>query len=169
MNITLILAQAENGVIGNKGQIPWRISEDMKRFKALTMGKPVLMGRKTWESLPKKPLPGRTNIILTRDPNFFSSLQPAQDKVIPSSSVDKALEVASQECDTVMVIGGAEIYRMLLPRANRIELTQVHKPFEGDATFEFDRTKWRQTARETRNTPDGLSYSFVTLTRQARE
>jgi dihydrofolate reductase len=156
--ITLILAIADNGVIGRNGAIPWRISDDLKRFKQLTTGKPVVMGRKTWDSLPKKPLPGRTNIVVTRQPGWKA------DGAIAASSLDDALAQAAQAAE-VMVIGGAEIYRAALAKAQRIELTEVHRPFEGDAVFSFAREAWREVAREEHATQDGLSFSYVTLTR----
>lgn len=156
--ITLVLAMAENGVIGKDGAIPWRIAEDMKRFKALTLGKPVVMGRKTWDSLPRKPLPGRTNIVVTRQAGWSA------EGAVTAASLDDALGMAGNAAD-VMVIGGGEIYRAALPRANRIELTEVHGAFDGDAHFVFDRALWREAARESRKTPDGLEYSYVTLVR----
>jgi dihydrofolate reductase len=154
----LILAIADNGVIGRNGAIPWRISDDLKRFKQLTTGKPVVMGRKTWDSLPKKPLPERTNIVVTRQPGWKG------EGAIAASSLDDALARAAQAAE-VMVIGGAEIYRVALAKAQRIELTEVHRPFEGDALFSFERDAWREVAREEHVTQDGLSFSYVTLTR----
>ena len=153
MNITLILAVADNGVIGKDGAIPWRIAEDLKRFKAMTLGKRVVMGRKTWESLPRKPLPGRDNIVISRDPNFRAE----------GAMVMQRLEEALAQ--DAMVIGGAEIYRAALPLATRIELTEVHRAFDGDAIFTFDRAGWREVARERHETPEGLAYSYVTLVR----
>ena len=153
MNITLILAAADNGVIGKAGAIPWRIPDDMKRFKAMTLGKRVVMGRKTWESLPKKPLPGRDNIVISRDANFRA------DGAAVMSRLEDALE------GEAMVIGGAEIYRAALPFASRIELTEVHGAIDGDTLFTFDRAGWREVARERHQTPDGLAYSYVTLVR----
>ena len=154
MSVTLILAAAENGVIGKAGAIPWRISDDLKRFKALTMDKTIVMGRKTWDSLSKKPLPGRRNIVVTWQKNW-------QAEGAETMQLEKALE----QPEEVFVIGGAEIYRAALPRATRIELTEVHKSFDGDAAFVFDRKTWTQIAREDHVTPEGLAYSFVTLTR----
>jgi dihydrofolate reductase len=154
--IVLVLAVAENGVIGKNGDIPWRISDDMKRFKALTMGHTVVMGRKTWDSLPKKPLPGRVNVVVTRQVDWHA------DGARVASSLGQATSGTS---GTVMIIGGAEIYDRALPMASRIELTEVHRAFEGDARFVFDRTGWHETTREDRVTPDGLRYSYVTLTR----
>ncbi|HJT42218.1 MAG TPA: dihydrofolate reductase [Rhizomicrobium sp.] len=154
--IVLVVAIARNGVIGKNGAIPWHISDDLKRFKALTMGYTIVMGRRTWDSLPKKPLPGRINVVLTRQKDWQA------EGAVTASSLDQA---AAGTSGTVMVIGGAEIYQRALPLASRIELTEVHKDFEGDARFELDRTGWRETAREDRVTLDGLRYSYVTLTR----
>ena len=156
MSVTLILAAAENGVIGKDGAIPWHISDDLKRFKALTLGKDVVMGRKTWDSLPRKPLPGRRNIVVTRDSDWRAD-------GAESMSLDQALALPD-----VFVIGGAEIYRLALTRADRIELTEVHKAFDGDARFDLDLKEWRETAREDHVTPEGLRYSFVTLDHERR-
>ena len=156
MTITLILARADNGVIGKDGGIPWNISDDLKRFKALTMDKTIVMGRKTWDSLPRKPLPGRRNIVITRDEHWHAE-----------GAENMGLEQALRLPD-IFVIGGAEIYREALPKADRIELTQVHKNFDGDARFDFDLREWRQIAREDRVTPEGLRYSYVTLEHERR-
>lgn len=155
--ITLVLAMAENGVIGKGGAIPWRIADDLKRFKQLTLGKTVVMGRKTWDSLPRKPLPERINIVVTRRSGW------AAEGAVRASSVEDALIKAGS--DNVMVIGGAEIYRAAMPFADRMELTEVHKAFDGDAVFYFDGEAWREVARETHATPDGLAFSYVTLVR----
>ena len=154
MSVTLILAAAENGVIGKDGAIPWRISDDLKRFKALTLGKTMVMGRKTWDSLPKKPLPGRRNIVVT-----------LAEKLAGRRRRNHAAWKRRWQQPDVLVIGGAEIYRAALPRADRIELTEVHRAFDGDAAFVFDRKDWTEIAREDHATPEGLRYSFVTLTR----
>jgi len=154
--ITLVLAMARNGVIGHAGAIPWRLSDDLKRFKQLTMGRPVVMGRKTWDSLPRKPLPGRDNIVVTRQPGWSA------EGAIVAHSLDEALTNASD----ASVIGGGELYREALARADRIELTEVHRDFEGDAHFAFDRAAWREIAREDHIAPDGLAYSYVTLVRR---
>ena len=154
--IVLVVAIADNGVIGKDGAIPWHISEDMKRFKALTMGHTVVMGRKTWDSLPKKPLPGRINVVVTRQKDWQA------EGAVTASSLGQATSGTS---GTVMVIGGAEIYERAWPLASRIELTEVHKNFAGDARFALDRKGWHETAREDHVTADGLGYSYVTLTR----
>ena len=160
--ISLVVAMADNGVIGKGGVLPWRIADDMRRFKALTIGKPCIMGRRTWESLPKKPLPGRANIVVTRDGNFH-----AEGAVIVHS-FDEAIARAG-EVPEICVIGGAEIYRAALPHATLVHLTQVHGNVEGDTRMPlFDRDAWRETAREDRETPEGLRYSYVTLERDLR-
>ncbi|HWY61989.1 MAG TPA: dihydrofolate reductase [Rhizomicrobium sp.] len=155
MSVTLILAAADNGVIGKDGALPWHISDDLRRFKALTLGKTVVMGRKTWDSLPRKPLPGRRNIVVTRQLGWRADGAEVM-------TLEQAIAAGN-----VFVIGGAEIYRALLLRADRIELTEVHRAFDGDAKFAFDRSGWKEVAREDHVMPDGLAYSFVTLERNA--
>jgi dihydrofolate reductase len=152
--ITFYLARATNGVIGRDGQLPWRIPADLKRFKALTMGKPMVMGRKTFESFPS-PLPGRRHIVLTRGDWTAKGAEVAH-------SVEEALAMAG---DDVAVIGGAQIYAQLLPDADRIELTEVHAEPEGDATVPpFD--GWQEIAREDHPSNGNCpAYSFITLTR----
>jgi dihydrofolate reductase len=154
--IVLVVALADNGVIGKDGGIPWHISEDLKRFKALTLGHTIVMGRKTWESLPKRPLPGRVNVVVTRQKDWHA------EGAITASSLGQATSGTS---GTVMVIGGAEIYERALALASRIELTEVHKAFDGDARFDLDRRGWHETAREDHVTADGLRYSYITLVR----
>ena len=159
--VSFVVAMADNGVIGSGGRLPWRIPEDMRRFKALTIGKPCIMGRKTWESLPKKPLPERMNIVITRDRDF------RDDGAIVVHSFDYAL-VRAGDAAEICVIGGAEIYKVALARAGRIHLTEVHADVEGDARLApFDRAHWRETGREDHTTTDGLRYSYVTLERRA--
>jgi dihydrofolate reductase len=158
--IALVVAIADNGVIGRNGALPWRIPADMKHFKAVTFGKPCIMGRKTWDSLPKKPLPGRINIVVTRDRSF------AAEGAVVAHTLDEALTRAGSEgLEEMAIIGGAELYRAALPQATRIHLTEVHGNFDGDAMFAFDRKGWYETVREESVTPDGLRYSFVTLER----
>ena len=155
--ITLVVAAARNGMIGKDGAIPWRLPDDLKRFKALTLGHTVVMGRKTWDSLPDKnrPLPERRNVVVTRDAAWAA---PGAQRA--------TLEKALAEEGEIFVIGGAEIYRAALSRAQRIELTEVHKDFHGDAAFTFDRSQWQETVREDHVTDDRLAYSFVTLERK---
>lgn len=156
--ITLVVAAARNGVIGKAGAIPWHISEDLKRFKRLTLEKTIIMGRKTWDSLPRKPLPDRKNVVATRDVGWRAA------GAVPATMPDIDLSHIAPGED-VFVIGGAEIYRYFLPRAGRIELTEIHQDFDGDAVFTFDRAPWREVAREDHVSADGLAYSFVTLQR----
>lgn len=160
--IVLIVAVAENGVIGSGGGLPWRIPEDLKRFKALTMGKPCIMGRKTWDSLPKRPLPGRSNIVITRDP----ALRPEGAKI--AHSVNEALALARAENpDEIMVIGGEAIFAAALPLADRIELTEVCASPDGDCFMpKFDLTAWRQIRREGPHRAGDIAYDFVTLERR---
>ena len=156
--ISLVVAVAKNGVIGRDNTLPWRIPEDLKRFKALTMGKPVIMGRKTWDSLPKKPLPGRTNIVVTRNPEFR-----AEGAIVAHSFLD-AVEKA--EAEDIAVIGGQAIFAEALPVADVIHMTQVAASPEGDTFMPLiDRAQWREAASEGPYEADGLRYSFVTLER----
>jgi len=157
-DVTLVVAAAENGVIGKDGGIPWRISDDLKRFKVLTMGFPIVMGRKTWDSLPKKPLPGRTNIVITRQADWSA------EGAVTAHSVEDAIAKAG-DADEVFVIGGAEIYAAAMSLADVIELTEVHGEFEGDAVLPPLEGEWEETFREGHQTEDGLAYSFVTLER----
>lgn len=153
--ITFILARADNGVIGRDGQLPWRLPADLKRFRALTMGRPMVMGRKTFDSFPA-PLPGRRHIVLTRDPRWSA----AGAEV--ATSPDAALALAGPDA---AVIGGAEIYALLLDRAERIDLTEVHASPDGDAVVPAF-TGWREVAREDHAAAEGRpAYSFVTLAR----
>ena len=157
--VTLVVARAENGVIGRDGGLPWRLPEDLKRFKALTMGTPMIMGRRTFESLPGL-LPGRRHIVLTRDPGWEA------EGAERAATVAEALALAGEP--RVSVIGGAEIFRLFLPLADRIELTEVHAEAEGDTILPpFDAAHWREVGRETHAATDGRpAYSFVTLARR---
>ena len=142
--ICLVVAAAANGVIGLRGGLPWRLSSDLKQFKALTLGKPVIMGRKTWDSLPVKPLAGRTNIVVTRRDGFQA------EGAVPARTPEAALEIAEALGPSeIMVIGGGELYRAFWPKADRIYLTQVHANPAGD-TFvpEIDPARWRETERQ---------------------
>ena len=160
IQIVIVIAMADNGVIGNAGGIPWQLPDDLRRFKAATLGKPCIMGRKTWDSLPKKPLPGRRNIVVTRD-----SAWRAEGAETAQSLEDALAQAKSEAPAEIMVIGGAEIYREALPLASRIQLTEVHEFPDGDTRFFFDRSAWIETAREDLSTPSGQRYSFVKLER----
>ena len=145
--LTLVVAIAKNGVIGRDGDLPWRLSSDLKRFKTATMGKPVLMGRKTWDSLPRKPLPGRQNLILSRDANFTA--QDAWVYTDPAAmlAAGRAMAEASG-ADEMCVIGGAQLFNAVLPQADRIVLTEVNLSPEGDARLDLDLSGWRELNRE---------------------
>ena len=165
--IVLIVAVAENGVIGANGAIPWRLKSDMQRLKAMTMGKPVVMGRKTFESLPR-PLPGRTNIVVTRDANFR-----AAGAVVTTSFADAravALGDALRRLATeIAVIGGAEIYAQWMASADRLEITEVHARPEGDTHLPaIDPADWQEVSRvrNSASSDDSADYSYVTYRRQ---
>ena len=150
--ITLLLARADNNVIGNGGDIPWHIPGEQKHFKALTIGKPMVMGRRTFDSLPGL-LPGRRHIVLTRDPAWQA------EGAEVAGNVAAAIALAG-EAEELAVIGGAEIYALFLPVADRIELTEVHLTPEGDTIVPAFGSDWRETAREDRG-----SHSYVRLER----
>jgi dihydrofolate reductase len=156
--LALIAAVAANGVIGAGNELPWRLPEDMKRFRALTIGHAVIMGRKTRESLPR-PLPDRQNIVVTRDTGYRA---PGAE-IAPT--LDGALALVRLP-PPVFCIGGGEIYRMALARAGTLYLTEIDRDFEGDVTFpRLDRADWRETSRESHEA-DGLRYDFVTYARR---
>jgi dihydrofolate reductase len=156
--LTLIVARAENGVIGRDGGLPWRLPADLKRFKALTMGSAMVMGRRTFDSLPGL-LPGRRHLVLTRDAGWRS----AGAEVV--HSIAEALRVAG--ADPVIVIGGAEIFALFLPLAERIELTEVVGDIAGDTIMPDPRgPDWREVAREAHGAEEGRpAYRFITLAR----
>jgi dihydrofolate reductase len=157
MKIALIVAMSANGVIGDKGKVPWHIREDLQRFKRLTMGHPIIMGRKTYESIGK-PLPGRTNIVLTRSPNFT-----APPEVLTFTDLGAALDhCRGQNHDYAFIIGGSNIYQLALPLADKLFVAEVHRHVNGDTRFpDYDRSEWTETARE-----DGPEYSFVEYLRR---
>lgn len=157
--IVLVVAVADNGVIGSEGTMPWHLPADLRRFKALTMGKPMIMGRKTFESLPGV-LPGRRHIVLTRAQGW------AEDGAEPVGSPQEAMARANSP--HIAVVGGAEIYRLFLPIADRIEWTEIHAAPVGDTHFPaFDRSQWHETFREA-HPADGArpGFDFVTLLRK---
>lgn len=157
--IILFLARADNGVIGDGDTIPWRLPEDQRRFKRMTMGKPMIMGRKTFDSLPGM-LPGRRHIVLTRDKNWEA------DGAEIASSIKNALKTANSP--HIAVIGGAEIYKAFLDKADRIELTEVHIKPSGDIKMPaFDDAIWEEIVREDHDAKnDQPAFSFVTLKRR---
>ena len=161
MTVTIIAAIGRNRVIGKDNQMPWHISGDLKRFKALTLGHPVVMGRKTFQSIGRA-LPRRDNIVITRSHAFAAP----GCRVV--HSLAEALS-AAQGAAEVFVIGGAEIYALALPLADRLQLTEVDAAIDGDAYFpDFDRSAWREVSRESRSTegPEHLRHDFVTYERR---
>lgn len=168
MHICFFVAIAENGVIGKDNAMPWRLSGDLQYLKRTTMGKPIIMGRKTWESFPRRPLPGRPNLIVTRDANYdapggevFTDVDEALAR-----GTDLAHELGVNE---VMILGGAQIYEATLAKATRFYLTQVHASPEGDTRFpDFDRSEWREVrnVRQPRGAKDSDDYSLIVLERK---
>jgi dihydrofolate reductase len=153
MEKIIIAAVAENGVIGKDGDLPWHKPEDMKHFRELTTGKPVVMGRKTFESLPEdyRPLPDRRNIVLTRSG--------VEEDVEEASSLEEAWEIASEDSDRVFIAGGASVYESTLPEADRMEMTRIHEEYDGDTYFpEFDNSAWKETGRDEREDLSFISY-----------
>ncbi|HLS97972.1 MAG: dihydrofolate reductase [Porticoccaceae bacterium] len=158
MRIALIAAVAANGVIGSDNRLPWHLPEDLREFKRVTLGKPVIMGRKTFESIGR-PLPGRTNIVLSRQPGWRA------EGVLVAADLASALDLARGVAadGEVMVIGGEQIYRQALPLAERLYLTFVDLAVAGDARFpELDSTQWRELSRaESRSEKDGIPFAFA--------
>ena len=167
MEIVLIVAVADNGVIGAEGAIPWRLKTDLQRFKALTTGKPVVMGRKTFLSL-RRPLPGRTNIVMTRDATFRGP--GAVVTTLPEHALDVAKGDALRRFVTeIAVIGGAEVYAQWIGRAVRLEVTEVHASPTGDTRFgPIDKAVWEEVARAEKPSgpDDSAAFSFVTYVRR---
>ena len=160
MKLTLIAALADNGVIGRGGALPWHLPDDLRRFKALTMGRPILMGRRTFESIGK-PLPGRRNLVLTRG---AAALVAGVDRV---ASIAEAMALCAAEAE-LCVIGGAEVYRQSLPLATHLELTRVRAAIDGDVFFpDLDATRWRELSRVEHAADERHAWplSFLTLSR----
>lgn len=166
VELAVIVAAADNGVIGCKGELPWHLPEDLRYFKRVTLGKPIVMGRKTFESIGR-PLPGRANIVISRNADYRA------EGVRVVASLDEALQLAediaaNDSVDEVMVIGGAQIYAEALLRADRLYYTAVHGNVEGDAFLPgIDWTLWRETSREAHRaaSPDAFDYTFLTYER----
>jgi dihydrofolate reductase len=152
--VYLVAAVASNGIIGAKGQLPWRLPEDLKHFKRVTLGHPVIMGRRTWESL-KGALPGRKNIVVTRTPGYRA----------PGASLAVSLQTALALCadaPKAMVIGGSQLFAESLPIAAGLELTEIHRDFTGDTWFpEYDRAAWKEIKREAHTAADGMRFDYV--------
>ncbi len=159
--LSLVFARARNGVIGKDGALPWRLKSDMALFKATTLFKPVIMGRKTWDSLPKKPLPGRLNVVLSRDGSF------EPDQALVCESFTDALQIAREQAaddgaEEVCVIGGAALFEMAWPRAKRLYITEVQTEAEGDVSLPaFDEADWREVRREAYPAGPDDQYPFI--------
>lgn len=168
MQLNLIYARARNGVIGINGALPWHLPEDLTHFKKLTMGCPVIMGRKTWDSLPPKfrPLPGRTNVVITRQVDW------QENGALPANNMLEALSICEHMSiildpspDQVWVIGGAQIYAQALPFAKRVVVTEIDADFQGDAFAPILDAQWTETSRESHASTSGLVLNFVTYAR----
>lgn len=168
MQIVLIAAVADNGVIGQGGTMPWRLKSDMRHFRSLTVEHPVVMGRKTWASVSIKPLPRRTNIVVTRDRAFTAP------GALVAWSLDAALSAARGDAlrrgtEAIMVIGGGDVYAQAMPFADRLEITQIHASPEGDARFpSIDPAIWHESARQSHaaGADDDANFDFVTYVRK---
>jgi dihydrofolate reductase len=151
----LVAAVAANQIIGRDGQLPWHLPEDLKHFKRLTLGHAVIMGRRTWESLGRRPLPDRENIVVTRQPGYEA----------PGASVASSLEAAVALCAgeaVAFVIGGEQLFAESLPIATGLVLTEIHRDYEGDARFPpYERSRWREAQRERHAAADGTKFDFV--------
>lgn len=165
-DLCIVVARAENAVIGCNNRLPWRLPKDLQYFKAVTMGHPIIMGRKTYDSIGR-PLPGRPNIVVTRQSDWSA------EGVIVKHSLDDALAVAGTLCtelnvSRIMLIGGANLYEQAFARCKRLYLTEVHARVAGDTYFpDFDRTEWQELARESHQADDSnpYDYSFVVMER----
>lgn len=165
MAIHLIYARAANGVIGKDNAMPWHLPEDLAHFKQLTHGCAVVMGRKTWDSLPARfrPLPGRTNIVVTRQADWQA--EPASEAVVRASSLEDALRIGQHISSDVWVMGGAQIYAQALPLADSVEVTEIGRDYEGDAFAPELGVQWKEAQRSDHVAASGLAYSFVRYTR----
>lgn len=152
--IYLVAAVAANGIIGRDGKLPWQLPEDLKHFKRVTMGHPMIMGRKTWESL-KGPLPGRENIVITRQAGYDAP------GAAVASSLDAALALCAGE-SVVCVIGGEKVFEEALPLASSLIMTEIKQDFAGDARFpDYDRSRWQEKQREAHTAANGMRFDFV--------
>lgn len=163
MPVHLIYARAANGVIGKDGTMPWHLPEDLAHFKQLTLGCPVIMGRKTWDSLPARfrPLPGRSNTVITRQPDWH------ENGVQRASSLREALQLHEHHNSTIWVIGGAQIYAQALPLADCVEVTEIGQDFDGDAYAPTLGPEWKEAVREAHTSASGLPFCFVRYLRAA--
>ncbi|MFN4297021.1 MAG: dihydrofolate reductase [Brevundimonas sp.] len=159
--LSIVVARARNGVIGRNGDLPWRLRSDLKRFKQITMGKPCIMGRKTWDSLPLRPLPGRLNLVLTRDSSFEAAGAVACESFF--EAVEIAAEQAEEEgAEEICVIGGAALFELALPRAKRLYITEVDAEPEGEVLFPaFDESAWIEAASEQHEAGEADDHGFA--------
>lgn len=170
--IVIVVARGSNGVIGRDGDLPWRLRSDLQRFKAITIGKPCIMGRKTWESLPLRPLPGRLNVVLTRDEGWGEDGQ-AKGALV-CRTLDEAIEIAREQAqddgvDEICVIGGAALFEAALPRARRLYITEVEAAPDGDVHFpDFDASQWTEVASEPHSAGEKDDHAFVFRTLERR-
>ena len=164
-HLALVVARARNGVIGRDGDLPWRLRSDLQRFKAITIGKPCIMGRKTWESLPLRPLPGRLNIVLTRDESYEA--EGRSRGALVCTSLDEAIEIAREQAqddglDEICVIGGTALFEKALPRAKRLYITEVDAEVEGDALFPvFDEGAFVEVSSDAHPAGEKDDHAFV--------
>lgn len=160
-HLALVVARARNGVIGRDGDLPWRLRSDLQRFKATTMGKPCIMGRRTWESLPLKPLPGRLNLVLSKDESFEAR------GALVCTTLDEAVDIARETAmddgvDEICIIGGTALFEAALPRAKRLYLTEVEAEPDGDAVFPaFDEGAWTEVSSEAVAAGEKDDHDFV--------
>ena len=164
IRLSLIVAQGRNRVIGTDGQLPWRLKDDLAHFKRTTMGAPVIMGRKTWESLPKRPLPGRANIVISRDWNYDAAEARVYSSFMPALNAARAIALRAGKPE-VFVIGGAAIYALALPLADRIYLTEVDAAPAGDAFFPaLETSHWHESASTRIEAGEGNDHDFALRT-----
>ena len=163
--ISLVVARGRNGVIGHEGDLPWRLRSDLQRFKAITIGKPCLMGRKTWESLPLRPLPGRLNLVLTRDQSYEA--EGMAKGALVCATLDEAIEIAretaeEENVDEICIIGGTALFEAALPRARRLYVTEVDAAPQGDARFpDFDPADWTEVSSEPHEAGEKDDHAFT--------
>ncbi len=157
MQLHLIYARARNGVIGKDNQMPWQLPEDLAHFKRVTLGQPVIMGRKTWDSLPARfrPLPGRVNIVVTRQSNWHA------EGALRAASIEDAMRLCG-DAPQAWIMGGAEIYRQAEPLASTAVVTEIDADFEGDAFAPTLASDWQEVQRESHTSASGLGFAFVT-------